>query len=59
MGMVYPSSTFKLDLFTCPCISFYSCCPRHLIIVELEKMELEVHLLSFICICEFEVRSQP
>lgn len=47
-----------LNLFTSPSFSFSSFCTRHLIIIELE---LEIFLLSFVSICEFdsEVRSQP
>lgn len=39
-----------LNLFTSPCISSSSFCPRHLIIVELE---LQSCLLSFVSTCEF------
>lgn len=46
-----------LNLFTSPCISSSSFCPKHLII----ELELEICLLSFVSICEFdsEVRSRP
>lgn len=45
-----------LNLCTSSCIYFSSFYPRHLIIIELE---LEICLLYFVSICEFEVRNQP